>query len=391
MKNKSFIRNTLIVILLLIPFFTPEYLINEIFRISNIFMYYKYIAAVIILVLYLWQGKISKYIIAILCYNITIIVATSLNSSANINAAINSAISLVSVCLLLELVMREDPKKAIKAMLIIFEVLIYLNFLTIILYPEGLYASKLYSNNWLLGYDNQHIITILPGIAVSLLYSSYDGNKLKIRTIILIIISTISVIVTFSATSVVAIALMLIFIIVRKKIFNNTKILNLKNYIITYLTLFFSIVIIRMQEIFRYLIVEVLHKSLTFTGRTLIWDRTLDFIKYKPLFGYGVENATVRAVKVGWDNATHAHNTILEILYKGGFIALFIYTYIITIVSKNLMKYKDKMASKIISFTIFTFFIMMIVEARDVVNFYIILLLGYNIERIVKDIQKNEG
>ena len=181
---------------------------------------------------------------------------------------------------------------------------------------------------------------------------------------------------------------MIAFVIFRNTIFENTIILNIYNYIITYITLFFTIIIFRLQEIFRYLIVEILHKSLSFTGRTGIWDKTMELIKQKAIIGYGVENSTVRAAKMNFANATHAHNTILEILYKGGFLALAIYLYIIFIVAKQLNKFRDTMPSKIISITIFVFFVMMLTEARDVTNFYIILLLGYNVKNILNDINK---
>lgn len=386
--NLKKIVSEISIFILLFPFFEPEYIISQVYTIHRFFLMYKYVVALIIAIIYLKKGKVSKFILGLLCYNLIIIVATKLNSSyGRISTAVNNAIDVIAVCLIIELELKKEPKRVINQLLLLFEILIYANFISMILYPNGLYSDALYDNNWLLGYDNKHIITILPGLMLTLIYSLYYGKGLKIRSIFLIIISCLSIVKNFSATSVLAIVLMVIFIVFRNMKFENTKIFNIYNYIITYVVLFFTIIIFRLQEIFSYLIVKVFHKSLTFTGRTNIWDKTIDLIKQKPIIGYGVENSTTRAEKIDFANATHAHNTILEILYKGGFIALIIYIYIIIIVAKQLNKYRDSMVSKIISVAIFVFFIMMLVEARDVTNFYIILLFGYNINRIIQDIQ----
>ncbi len=377
------------IFILILPFFEPEYIISQVYPIHRFFVLYRYAVALIATIIYLKKGKISKFVLGLLCYNLVIIIATKLNSSyGRIDTAVNNAISVIAICLIIELELRKEPKRIINQLLFIFEILIYANFISMIIYPNGLYSDALYANNWLLGYDNKHIITILPGMMLTLIYSSYYGKKLKVRSKFLIVISLISIIRNFSATSVLAIVIMIAFVIFRNTIFEFFFILNIYNYIITYITLFFTIIIFRLQEIFRYLIVEILHKSLSFTGRTGIWDKTMELIKQKAIIGYGVENSTVRAAKMNFANATHAHNTILEILYKGGFLALAIYLYIIFIVAKQLNKFRDTMPSKIISITIFVFFVMMLTEARDVTNFYIILLLGYNVKNILNDINK---
>lgn len=387
--NLKRIVSEISIFILLFPFFEPEYIISQVYTIHRFFLMYKYAVALIAVIIYLKKGKVSKFILGLLCYNLVIIIATKLNSSyGRINTAVNNAIDVIAVCLIIELELKKEPKRVINQLLLLFEILIYSNFISMILYPNGLYSDALYDNNWLLGYDNKHIITILPGLMLTLIYSLYYGNGLKIRSIFLMVISCLSILKNFSATSVFAIVLMMMFVIFRNTKFENMKIFNIYNYIITYVVLFFTIIIFRLQEIFSYLIVKVFHKSLTFTGRTNIWDKTIDLIEQKPIIGYGVENSTTRAEKINFANATHAHNTILEILYKGGFFALGIYIYIIFITAKQLDKYKDEMASKIISIVIFIFFIMMLVEARDVTNFYIILLFGYHIKKIIQDIQE---
>ncbi|MFR3202482.1 MAG: O-antigen ligase family protein [[Clostridium] leptum] len=66
------------------------------------------------------------------------------------------------------------------------------------------------------------------------------------------------------------------------------KLFNFRNYLILNILLFFVIVIFRMQNLFAFLIEDILHKNLTLTGRTVIWDRTLELIGEKPILGHGV-------------------------------------------------------------------------------------------------------
>ena len=80
-----------------------------------------------------------------------------------------------------------------------------------------------------------------------------------------------------------------------------------------------------MQNLFAFLIEDILHKNLTLTGRTVIWDRTLELIGEKPILGHGVpfyeDRKLQYAIETKWINKAaglHAHDRFLETLYRGG-------------------------------------------------------------------------
>ena len=70
---------------------------------------------------------------------------------------------------------------------------------------------------------------------------------------------------------------------------------------------FYGIVLLRLQNIFSFIIQNILGKDLTFTGRTRIWDNAIEFIKARFIIGYGKETGAVIASKLGDIKFTHAH------------------------------------------------------------------------------------
>lgn len=59
-------------------------------------------------------------------------------------------------------------------------------------------------------------------------------------------------------------------------------------------------------------------KSSTFSGREVIWSRSLDAISRHPLFGVGVDDSAVTVQLIGH---THCHNIVVQVLYSGGLAA----------------------------------------------------------------------
>lgn len=390
-KKLNIFNNKFLILLILMPFFEPEYISSELYNIHNMFIYWRMLSSIFIIFIYLRDLKISKIILTIIVYQGIILGATCLNKYGYMTKALNTSLYIVSVCMFIELGLKSKCKNMIYSLLLLFEVLVYCNFITLIVYPDGMYISngQGYTTNWLLGYDNLHIVTILPAIVLSLLYSYINGEKIKFRTKLLLIIGIGSVFIRFSGTSVVAIFMLIFFILTRKSIFKNTRIFNCFNYYLFHLTLFVAIVLLRVQDIFSWIIVDILGKSLTFTGRTNIWDTTIEHIKNNYIIGYGVEKASTRVMKNLNQYATHAHNHILEVLYKGGIPLLLVFSYLLLLVGKKLIMYKDTIISKTISFSILIFLTMMLVEARDTLNLYILLILGYYVNKIVEVINSN--
>ena len=76
--------------------------------------------------------------------------------------------------------------------------------------------------------------------------------------------------------------------------------------VIISIVIFVSIVFLRLQEVFSYLIVNILGKDLTFTGRTVIWDYYINEIKNSWVIGYGVGYNPYKGL--------FAHNGFLDLM-----------------------------------------------------------------------------
>ena len=262
-----------------------------------------------------------------------------------------------------------------------------INFYTIIKYPNGLYLTDLYSSNWFFGYDNTHIFMYLPALILM-----FCTKKIfKPYGILLFLVITFSVFKCFSANSVVAYSIFLLYFIFNRYV-SKIKILNIKSFFFIYIILFFLFVKLRIQNLFEWFIVGVLKKSLTFSTRTFIWDRVEKLIIKHPFLGYGQESNLTIVSKLGDPHYTHAHNTFLDVLYKCGLFGFVFHLLLIILPCKELYKYKDYFLTKILSILLFSAMIMMIFEARqEKIGLYLILVLSYNIGNIITSFNHSEN
>ena len=175
----------------------------------------------------------------------------------------------------------------------------------------------------------------------------------------------------WSGGTIIIFAIVFAYLIFEK--FLSAKIFNMRNYLIINGALVFGIVVMKVQNLFSFIIVDILGKDITLTGRIYIWDKVIGYIAENPIFGYGVETYTERLVKMymghsSWQNnyaALHSHCRYLETLYRGGIILFGIYLSILILATKKLMQFKNTIFSKIMSISIFAYLTGMMTEWYD--------------------------
>lgn len=384
--TKKKIASKIFMFLLLLPFFEPPYF-NEISSLNILFSGWLMLSTIIAILLYFKNNKLSKYMILIILYGIVLIFTTAISEYGVIKTAISEFINIFGLSLIIEYYAKKNSKLLIQNLLIIFEIYILINLFTILVYPNGLYMAqdtgvKTY---WFLGHDNQHLKYLLIGCCLSFLYSIMNFNKIRMRTILLFIISTVTVIFRKSGTALfswpIFLFLILIYILYKKEkklipsVFFNINIAS-----------FFAVVILRIQKIFKYIIVDLLNKNLTFTGRIYIWDTVMEYIKNSLFFGYGMESRAIKLSKFsksGAVDAVNGHNLFLETMYMGGIFLIILLLIIIKTSIKELGKHKNDIVSKILSITIFVLLISTLTESYYLSSFIIIFTLGYNVKYFV--------
>jgi O-antigen ligase len=139
----------------------------------------------------------------------------------------------------------------------------------------------------------------------------------------------------------------------------------------------------RAQYIFEWFIVGLLGKKLSFTGRVTVWDKAIEYIIDKPLLGYGYESSEIFTSKMGSIYYTHAHNTMLDICYKGGIISGVLFLMMLYSLNDVIKKCQAKKVANMISIILFCCLIMMIFEARqEKMALYVILAIAASAESI---------
>lgn len=341
------------------------------------------------IILYILNFKFSKSSISLFAFLGFIFIATLISDTASLDVLLKSFVKVYAVAFFIEWTIKYNPKNIIKGVYYALYIVVFINFITIVAYPNGMYAGS-YKFNWFLGYDNTHIFWYIPAITLCLINLKIKNKKIDLESLILFLVISYSVYYCFSANSVVAYTLFLIYLFTMKYT-KKIEWMNSKTYLAIFITLFILFVILRVQNIFSWLIVEILHKDLSFTGRTIVWDNTIKQIKNNFIFGYGMEKPLVISNRLGNAHYVHAHNTILDVLYKGGVAAIIPFSLYIYMAILELYKVRHNEIARILSFAIFSLLIMMLFEARETVfGFYILFTIAYNVKYFGNEYERKE-
>ena len=83
----------------------------------------------------------------------------------------------------------------------------------------------------------------------------------------------------------------------------------------------------------------------TGTGRTMIWEGTLDLVAMKPLLGWGYASSVQvfpQYIFIESYTPPHAHNAFLQVLFSIGIVGLIVFTLIFAIKLGTALWYRDK-------------------------------------------------
>ena len=340
--SRSKASQWLLLVLLTLPHLKPAYF-GEIPVMDLLFNLWRVVSfAVIMARLVLVKQKISV-VAALICIQQVFLFWVTLLNEGDIFLYAISAFPIISVALLYD-GMRYDMEVFLSSQLFCFELVICINLITELLFPDGMYHSELYSLNWFLGYDNTHIIYFIPALMFAWLYKETTGKKF--RTYFLTCTIFASALLVWSGATLVALFGMAFAYALLK---NRTRLFNYFTYWSIHIFFFFFAVVLKFQNIFQWFIDGVLGKWNSLLVRMTLWDRTLKLISKSLLFGYGFTDESTRVLEGGFRWASHAHNLLLEILYQGGLVNLALWVVIVIMAGKKLYRCRNNIESKIIA------------------------------------------
>lgn len=335
-------------VLLTFPYIKPDY-IGQV-AVLDVFFDVGRIVSSFIIVFWIFVKKIKISKIAILiCFAELYVFAITYIRNGDTWKCMVASLSAISIVFLYDIV--KGGKILFSSQMFCFEVVIYINLITEILFPETMYVVSSSADNlnaatrcWFLGYYNNHSKWFIPALLFAFLYKNVTGRKL--RTYCLTIAIFISALIVWSGGVLISVFSMALVYILFK---NETKIFNYYSYWTLQVIFFIVVIILKLQNLFRWFIDNVLGKWGSLESRMLLWEKTLYFIRKHPILGHGMWRSIDREIELNITWGCHAHNLLLEILYQGGIIYLFLFVYIILTAGKSLFLYRDSERSKIIA------------------------------------------
>ena len=324
-------------------------------------MVYRYVG-LLILFIYVFKiisiKKIDLYLLWVIIFYFIIIFSTIYNQGS-LTDAIRSIFPSFALCLIFYYYSYHRPDQLVKSISIL-EIYVLLNLITILLnfHPDvPNFSGERY---WLFGNKNFHIRTILPILANSLIISNYNNKIISMHSLCLIIISLFSILLSRSATGIVGIFLFLLmyFIFVFKGYLKN--IVKIKYGVAVSAFASFGIIFFNLQTKFSFIVENILGKDLTFSGRSIIWKKSIEMVRAKPFFGFGYLTSSEYTYFLG---NNHPHNYYLYILTMGGIVLFALLLLGFYLADKNLNDFIDTGIQKILAITIIVFLFMGIDES----------------------------
>lgn len=243
------------------------------------------------------------------------------------NVNVYSVFILLSNCIGFYLISRKellrDSEEYTNILLFVLTILLTINLGLAIKYPNGITTGKDYLSTpyYFFGTKNQTTPILLLMSMLSFLKVKYTKNKAECLCENMIII--LNTFIMKSGTGLVCILLNLILNIFfgKKRLgwynINNKNISILKKIVCCVIILMIGIVFFDLQKKFSWLIIDILKKDVTLSGRTFLWKKGIYQFFQKPFCGYGYGHKI--------DLGLYGHNLIIELMVTTGILGVSIY------------------------------------------------------------------
>ena len=263
-------------------------------------------------------NKASIVLGLIVCNEAWKILSSSINGTSYTDWG--STLNVFGISIFTYLALRQSPQAFFKGGSLLLGSYVVINTLTVFLFPNGMYASSMYTMNFFLSYRTAWFVFYLEAAFLCLLNNElYPSKKAKKWLALVLLCEYLSMIKVWTATGLLCITLGLLLVYLWKK--KRIPSFSVKAIILFEMILCAIIVLFHMQEKFSFLIVGILKKDITFSQRVRIWNNALNAVLKSPWIGYGAMD-TSRAVSILGYGVNHAHCYYLNTALYYGIIGL---------------------------------------------------------------------
>ncbi len=310
---------------------------------------------------------------------------------ADVNTWLVSFCSICGIALLFDAF---DTERIVRFIYKYFLLLALINFIMLILNPDGFesYVSaydglnKYASRCNFLCTDNMYGPFMMSLLLLNELYIT-QKSKEKVWKLCYYgcwMVCTASALLIFSATSLVGLSALLIYKFCMKV---NLSFIQIKPLYIAFffILMFVGVYYFNIQKLFSFVIINILGKDLTLTGRIELWTSSIEMIKQKFWLGWGCTNkgSIILRNYYYW----YAHNLVLDILLEGGIVTLSAFAFMIANMARRVKGTLRDRRIKTCMLILFVFALMNIAESHlHNVYFYFPIVIAVKISNDVKSL-----
>lgn len=249
------------------------------------------------------------------------------------------ALRIVSIPYVMALYLYQNKKKMTKILhcwCFWLIVIVAIDFVTMLMFPQGMYKDGLYSLNWFLGYKTARFQIELPLCVISAYLSKLEKGKIDGKSYICLLISMFCSLVAKTTSAfycLLFLFLLFVFLNIGEKFKDGKKLIyrafNYKNIVVIYFLAVICLIGINSIPLVQGIVENVFHKDATLTTRTYIWEMMLSKIIQKPICGYGILNQENYISITNSPYANSTHNMVLALMIEGGIIGTILYFFIL--------------------------------------------------------------
>ena len=327
--KKPILPDSLAIFLLVFPFLKPHSLEYLLPIADNAFDAGRLACALVILWLCI-RGpyRMSGFARAFLALQLWIAAVTALRNPARFPASLINGAALGALTLLVDYWAQKNPRQLLRSLLANFEWLLYLNLLSVLLYPWGMYSADNVHRYYFLGLSNSFMIYVLPACMVALM-NLFSGMN-RVRSLTVMAAGIAGILIRRPATGLVSVGVLLLVLLFAVSGKDRPRLLP--GIWLVSLAVDLGITVFQVTdrvEPLKQFIVQVLHRQPNYTGRNEIWSKAMEIIAREPWIGQGFETKVPVAPD---DLFSHAHNAYLQYWYIAGILGLLLFLLLLVLV-----------------------------------------------------------
>ena len=339
-----------IIILFLALLFFPKTYTDTYLAIKNIVFYAKIVLCCPLALACIFQKErkgFSKFFICQTIFIVLTLLSTILNQQ-DLIYYLKVYFLNFGALMLGEIVFRNKHRDAIiKFLAKYLKLLLIINLATVIL--KNVIGINLYDSatTFFIGMDNRFILYIIPCLlCYAYLEYLYNDKKYRKELITVYVLGIISLYATWSVASLLimlAIGILYALLVNKKELI---KRINMKYLFSLILAANYLIVIVKIQNLFTNFIVDALHKSITLSYRTILWDSGVNLVTDNfahAVLGLGYFSpANLIPIYVDGTGVNHLHNLLIDATFSTGILGCAIYVISLFLISSDINRIKDK-------------------------------------------------